>query len=64
MTVSSSYIFGLINIIGGIAVLGSYVYGIMAFPELRQSLWGGIDGRWRIIFTLSMLPAARLNLSR
>lgn len=58
MTVSSTHVFGLINIIGGIAVLGSYVYGILAFPELRQSLWGGIDGRWRIIFTLSMLPAA------
>ena len=58
MTISSTQIFGLVNVVGGVVVLGSYGYGIMAFPKLRQGFWGGIDGRWRIVFTLSMLPAA------
>ena len=58
MTISSTQIFGLVNIVGGVVVLGSYGYGIMAFPKLRQGLWGGIHGRWRLVFTLSMFLAA------
>ena len=58
MTISSTQIFGLVTIVGGVVVLGSYGYGIMAFPKLRQGLWGGIHGRWRLVFTLSMFLAA------
>ena len=55
---STTQIFVLINLIGGIAVLGSYVSGLWYFPELKKPLWGGVPGFLRIFFTMSMVGAA------
>lgn len=35
-------IFLVINIMGGLAVIGSYVFGIMTHPGMADSLWGKI----------------------
>ena len=51
-------LFAAINIIGGVAVLSSYVGGILLYPEQREGLWGGIENRHRSYFVLSMLIAA------
>ena len=50
--------FFIVNVIGGIAVLGSYAMGIGFFPEYRDDLWGGVQGRWKTALTVSMLLAA------
>ena len=55
---SSTQLFLLINVIGGISVLGSYFICLAFYPEFRTSLWGGVDGSLRKLFTASMLPAA------
>ncbi len=55
---SATQVFVLINIIGGISVLGGYLIGLINYPDLRMSLWGGIEGGWRTIFSISMIPAA------
>ena len=51
-------IFVLINVVGGIAVLGSYVLCLMMFPEQREALWGGVVGTTRNIVVISMLFSA------
>ena len=55
---SNTQVFVLVNVLGGVAVLGSYALGLLLYPETRMSLWGGIQGNWQTIFTVSMLPAA------
>ena len=50
--------FILVNIIGGLAVLGSYAAGLGFFPEYRETLWGGVRGIWKPVLTVSMLLAA------
>ena len=47
-----------INIIGGIAVLGGYLYALLAHPILRGQLWGGVPEAWRTWITTSMFIAA------
>ncbi|MDP6769562.1 MAG: hypothetical protein QF704_02560, partial [Anaerolineales bacterium] len=47
-----------VNIFGGILVLGGYSLGIVFYSEYNEALWGGVTGTLRIIFTISMLPAA------
>jgi len=47
-----------INIIGGIAVIGSYVYGINAQPGGADALWGGVPENVRLLYTISMCIAA------
>jgi len=58
MNLSNIQIFTLINVIGGGMVLGGYAIFLYLFPDQRESLWGGIEGGWRVVFTASMLPAA------
>ena len=48
----------LVNLVGGIAVLGSYVVGLYLYPDFRNALWGGVTGSWKTIFTVSMFFAA------
>jgi hypothetical protein len=48
----------VINIIGGIAVLGSYVIGILTHPDASQILWGGVPQSIRPFYTVGMLLAA------
>ncbi|MDX1497279.1 MAG: hypothetical protein R3352_06980 [Salinisphaeraceae bacterium] len=50
--------FLLLNIVGGVAVLGSYVWGIGLFPELRDAFWGGVPESLRGIYTINMFFAA------
>lgn len=47
-----------INLVGGIAVLGSYVLGINAQPGGADALWGGVPENIRLVYTASMLLAA------
>lgn len=46
----------ILNFIGGICVLSSYVYGIRAGNA--AALWGGVPESWRGFYTVSMLTAA------
>lgn len=55
---SPQYLFVLINVIGGVAVIGGYALGLSMYSEHREALWGGIQGHLRNGFTTSMLFAA------
>jgi hypothetical protein len=48
---------GWINVLGGIAILGSYAIGITAETG-GGSLWGGVPHSLRPLYTVSMLTAA------
>ncbi|MFT5679209.1 MAG: hypothetical protein ACI8RZ_000113 [Myxococcota bacterium] len=48
----------IINLIGGIAVLGSYVIGIVDHPEQVDLLWGTLPAGVRGVYTANMFPAA------
>jgi hypothetical protein len=48
----------LINVLGGLAVLGSYAWGFLTYPNAGQLLWGGVPGNLRSIYTTSMFLAA------
>lgn len=48
----------VLNLIGGVAVLGSYAWGLLSFPETRGQIWGGIPDDMRSLYTTSMLTAA------
>jgi hypothetical protein len=48
----------LLNVLGGSAVLLSYVYAFALTPELRTGLWGGVPESWRGVYTVSMFAAA------
>jgi len=47
-----------INLIGGIAVIGSYIWGLKAGSGGANALWGGTPATVKPIYTLSMLFAA------
>lgn len=51
-------IFLIINIIGGAAVIGSYLYGFMTHPGSGTALWGGVTGWLRSAYGVSMILAA------
>jgi len=46
-----------LNVIGGLAVLGSYAHGIATHPESRGALWGGVPAALQPAYSLSMLTA-------
>ena len=48
----------LINIIGGAAVIGSYVVGLRGKQGASSALWGGVSERLRPVYTVSMLLSA------
>lgn len=48
----------LINLIGGTAVLGSYIWGFQARPEAADLLWGGVPESLRPAYTAGMFLAA------
>ncbi len=50
--------FLILNILGGMAVLGSYAWGIGLFPDLRDDFWGGVPEGLRGFYTLNMFLAA------
>ena len=47
-----------VNIIGGIAVLGGYIFALLSHPETRSDLWGGVPIQWRVWIVSSMFLAA------
>jgi hypothetical protein len=47
-----------INLLGGLAVLGSYAYCLAANPATRMNLWGNVPEALRPAYTVSMLLAA------
>ena len=54
---SGTIIFLIINVVGGISVLGGYLVCLYVFPDQREALWGGVQNRWQSVFTVSMLMA-------
>ncbi|NMB54813.1 MAG: hypothetical protein GYA15_08930 [Leptolinea sp.] len=48
----------LVNIIGGIAVLGSYALGVYTHPEAGRILWGNVPESIRPFYNVNMLLAA------
>ena len=47
-----------INVLGGAAVLASYVYGLRTHPAARADMWGGVPQAIRPVYGVSMLLAA------
>lgn len=50
--------FAWINVLGGIAVLGSYLWGLGTHPETRNDVWGGVPASLQGLYTVNMLLAA------
>jgi len=48
----------VINVIGGAAVIGSYIYGIKAQPGGADALWGGVPINIRPVYGVSMILSA------
>ena len=48
----------IINIIGGIAVIGSYVLGLRGQSGGANVLWGGVPDNLRPVYTVSMILSA------
>ena len=48
----------VINVVGGLAVLGSYAHGIMTHYDPGTALWGGVPEGLRPVYTANMLLAA------
>jgi hypothetical protein len=48
----------VINLIGGIAVIGSYIWGLKTGAGGANALWGGTPTAVRPIYTVSMLLSA------
>ncbi len=49
---------GLINVVGGVLVLGSYAHGIITHPANRDAIWGGVPEAIKPLYTANMLLAA------
>jgi hypothetical protein len=47
-----------INVLGGTAVLGSYVHGLTSNPTTQGMLWGGVPEALQPLYTVSMFTAA------
>jgi hypothetical protein len=48
----------IINIIGGAAVIGSYIFGLSAQSGGANILWGGVPSNIRPVYTVSMILSA------
>jgi hypothetical protein len=47
----------ILNVVGGVAVLGSYAHGIATHPNPGAALWGGVPASLQPLYTASMLSA-------
>jgi hypothetical protein len=47
-----------INVVGGVAVLGSYAHGLVTHPETRIALWGAIPEELKAVYGVTMWLAA------
>lgn len=52
------WIFLAINVVGGVAVLGSYAVGIAGHPGETDKLWVEVPTAWRPLYQLNMIPSA------
>jgi hypothetical protein len=50
--------FAALQLLGGPAVLGSYVYGFTAWPDAVSAMWGGVPEAIRPVYTAWMFVAA------
>jgi hypothetical protein len=57
-TSSRRSLLGLVNVAGGLAVLGSYAHGLLTHPGNRGAAWGGLPDELRGLYTISMFVAA------
>lgn len=48
----------IVNIIGGAAVIGSYIYGFSSQPGGANVLWGGVSESIRPVYFVSMILSA------
>jgi hypothetical protein len=48
----------IVILLGGMAVLGSYVYGFLTHPDFADVLWGGVPENIRPFYTINMFLAA------
>ena len=48
----------IINILGGAAVIGSYVFGLSGQSGGTNVLWGGVPSSLRPVYTVSMILSA------
>ena len=48
----------ILNLLGGLAVLGSYALAFSYSPGIRAGLWGGVPDGLRPLYTVSMVLAA------
>ncbi|MHB9032215.1 MAG: hypothetical protein ACYC6L_04100 [Anaerolineae bacterium] len=48
----------LINLLGGTAVIASYVWGLSYRTDASAVLWGGVPGQFRQLITMNMILAA------
>jgi len=48
----------IINIVGGAAVIGSYIFGLNTQIGGANALWGGVPGNVRPIYGISMILSA------
>lgn len=55
---TEQWILAVINIAGGVAVLGSYAHGILKHPATRGQAWGAVPARIKPLYMISMLFAA------
>jgi hypothetical protein len=51
-------LFLVLNLVGGVAVLGSYAHGIMTHPSPGAALWGSVPVAIQPLYTVSMFTAA------
>lgn len=50
--------FAWLNVVGGVAVLGSYVLGVVSDPDGGGAVWGGVPDALRPVYTVCMFLAA------
>lgn len=48
----------VLNVVGGLLVLGSYLLAFGGSPALRSGLWGGVPESLRPLYTVNMFLAA------
>ncbi len=51
---------GIVNVVGGVAVIGSYAHGLLKSPENRDRFWGDVPARLKPFYT-ALMPLAALG---
>ena len=51
-------LFILVNLIGGILVLGGYFLGITSDPSMKTKLWGNLPESWQVFYFISIIMSS------